>query len=264
MHSVIDPFIALKIACAIVVVVSASRAAERLGPFFGSLVATLPVSTGPIYVFLAIDRGPQFISDSALMGVAGVPATVAFVAVHALVAQRSATFVSWLAATAAWWTCAMLLQLRQWSFVEACALFAVVFAGAIVALRRFVLASAPPPVPRVRFDLALRSLLVACVVLATTLASNLAGPAATGVLATYPVVFTSLVLILQPRWGGPFVASLLVNSLKGLVGFGTALAVLHLAAARISSGWALGIALLVAVTWNCALLFARRRAVQPR
>ena len=93
----------------------------------------------------------------------------------------------------------MLLQLRQWSFVEACVLFAVVFGGAIVALRRFVLASAPPPVPRVRSDLALRSLLVACVVLATTLASNLAGPAATGVLATYPVVFTSLVLILQPR-----------------------------------------------------------------
>ena len=134
----------------------------------------------------------------------------------------------------------------------------------IVALRRFVLASAPPPVPRVRFDLALRSLLVACVVLATTLASNLAGPAATGVLATYPVVFTSLVLILQPRWGGPFVASLLVNSLKGLVGFGMALAVLHLAAARISAGWALGIALLVAVGWNCALLFARRRSIQSR
>ena len=117
-----------------------------------------------------------------------------------------------------------------------------------------------PAKKRVRFDLALRSLLVACVVLATTLASNLAGPAATGVLATYPVVFTSLVLILQPRWGGPFVASLLVNSLKGLVGFGMALAVLHLAAARISSGWALGIGLLVAVTWNCALLFARRRS----
>ena len=55
-------------------------------------------------------------------------------------------------------------------------------------------------------------------------------------------------------------ASLLVNSLKGLVGFGTALAVLHLAAARISSGWALAIALSVAVGWNCALLFARRRA----
>ena len=259
MHPVIDPFIALKIACAIVVVVSASRAAERLGPFFGSLVATLPVSTGPIYVFLAIDHGPQFISDSALMGVAGVPATVAFVTVHALVAQRSATFVSWIAATAAWWTCAMLLQLRQWSFVEACVLFAVVFGGAIFALRRFVLASSPPPVPRVRFDLALRSLLVACVVIGTTITSNALGPASTGVLATYPVVFTSLVLILQPRWGGPFTASLLVNSLKGLVGFGSALAVLHLAAAQMGSAAALLLGLAVAVAWNCGLYYLKMR-----
>lgn len=262
MSGILDPFILLKVACAIVVVVSASRAAERLGPFFGSLVATLPVSTGPIYVFLAIDHGAQFISDSALMGVAGVPATVAFVAVHALVAQRCGTFLSWLAATAAWWSCAVLLQLRHWSFAEACALFAVVFAGAILALRRFVLASAPPPVPRVRFDLALRALLVACVVVGTTLASHLAGPTATGVLATYPVVFTSLVLILQPRWGGPFVASLLVNSLKGLVGFGSALAVLHLSAARISAGWALLLALCVAIGWNCALLYARQRTAR--
>lgn len=262
MGGLTDPFLLLKIACAIVVVVSASRAAERLGPFFGSLVATLPVSTGPIYVFLAIDHGPRFISDSARMGVAGVPATVAFVAAHALVAQRCGTFLSWLAATAAWWTCAALLQLRQWSFVEACALFAVVFAGAIVALRRFVLAAAPPPVPRVRFDLALRSLLVACVVVATSLASTLAGPTATGVLATYPVVFTSLVLILQPRWGGAFVASLLVNSLKGLVGFGAALGVLHLVAARAGSGWALLAGLAVAIGWNCTLLYARRRSAR--
>ncbi len=241
------------------VVVSASRAAERLGPFFGSLVATLPVSTGPIYVFLAIDHGPQFISDSALMGVAGVPATVAFVAVHALIAQRCATFLSWLGATAAWWATAYLLQLRQWSFFEACALFAVVFATAILALRRFVLASSPPPVPRVRFDLALRSILVASVVVGTTITSNALGPASTGVLATYPVVFTSLVLILQPRWGGAFTASLLVNSLKGLIGFGTALAVLHLAAARMGSAWALVLGLAVAIVWNCGLYFLRMR-----
>ena len=255
----IDLFLLLKIACAIVIVVTASRVTERLGPFVGSMIATLPVSTGPIYVFLAIDHGPQFISDAALMGVAGVPATVAFVTVHALVAQRFATFACWLAATLAWWCVAYLLQLREWSFPEACALFTIVFAAAISVLRRFVLAQSPPPVPRVRFDLALRSLLVASVVIGTSVTSNVLGPSATGVLATYPVVFTSLVLILQPRWGGRFTASLLVNSLKGLVGFGAALATLHLAAARMGSGRALLLGLAVAVAWNCGLYFLRMR-----
>lgn len=262
MNGIIDPFLAVKIACAIVIVVTASRATERAGPFLGAMIATLPVSTGPIYAFLAIDHGAQFISDSALMGVAGVTATVAFVAMHAVVAQRFSTPVCVLAATACWFTVALLLQLREWAFIEVCALLAACFGVAIRALRRFVVESQAPPMPRVRFDLALRSALVACVVVATTIAGNAVGPAATGVLATYPVVFTSLVLILQPRWGGPFVASLLVNALKGLVGFGIALGVLHLAAARMGSGWALVIALGVAVGWNGALLLARRRRRQ--
>jgi hypothetical protein len=55
------------------------------------------------------------------------------------------------------------------------------------------------------------------------------------------------------------VASLLVNALKGLVGFGIALGVLHLAAARIGSGWALVTALAVAVAWNVALTLLRAR-----
>ena len=109
--------------------------------------------------------------------------------------------------------------------------------------------------------MALRAGLVACVVIATTVASNALGPSATGTLATYPVVFTSLVLILQPRCGGPFTASLLVNSLKGLIGFGTALGVIHLAAARMNSAWALLIALAVAVGWNYSLFLLRRRKI---
>jgi len=261
---VIDSFLLLKIACAIVIVVSASRATERLGPFLGSMIATLPVSTGPIYVFLAIDHGALFISNAARMGVIAVIATVAFLAMHAFVAQRHGTFVSWLAATTAWWVVAALLQLREWTFPEACAVFALTFAAAIRGLRRFVVEVKAPPLPRARFDLALRSALVACVVIATSAASNALGPSATGTLATYPVVFTSLVLILQPRCGGPFTASLLVNSLKGLIGFGTALGVIHLAAARMSSAWALSIALLVAVAWNYGLFLTRKNRDRPR
>ena len=264
MHSLLDPFILIKIAAAIVIVVTASRATERLGPFLGSMIATLPVSTGPIYVFLAIDHGPQFISDSARMGVVAVVATVAFVAVHAMVAQKHATFVSWLSATASWFVVAWLLQMREWDLSEACSLFAVCFGFAILALRRYVVEIKAPAMPRVRFDLALRSALVACVVIATTVASNSVGSAATGTLATYPVVFTSLVLILQPRCGGPFTASLLVNSLKGLIGFGAALAVLSLASARWGSTAGLLLGLAVAVTWNLALFCLRNQWGQGR
>ena len=98
---------------------------------------------------------------------------------------------------------------------------------------------------------------------ATTFASHASGPAAAGVLATYPVVFTCLVVILQPRCGGPFTASVMVNGLKGLIGFGAALAVLHLAAARMSASAALLLALTLAVGWN-ALLSRRRLRPSPK
>ncbi len=257
-----NPFgllLAAKIVAAVIIVVSASRATERLGPFLGAMIATLPVSTGPVYVFLAMDHDAAFISDAARMSVAGVSATVAFVAAHAFAAQRCTTPLSWLSGTAAWFTVALLLQLRDWSFSEACALFAGSFALAIRGLRRY---AAPVPAvsqPRARYDLALRAGLVAGVVVATNIAGRVAGPGLTGVLATYPVVFTSLVLILQPRCGGPFTASMLVNALKGLIGFGVALVVLHLAAARLSSAAALLIALGVAVGWNISLTLLRAR-----
>ncbi len=243
-----------KIAAAALIVVAASRATERAGPLLGAMIATLPVSTGPVYVFLALDHGAAFVSDSARMSVAATTAIAAFVAAHALAAQRFAAAASLALATLAWFAVAFALQLRDWSFAEACLLFTGAYVIAIPCLRRYAVAIEAPPVPRARFDLALRALLVAAVVVATTFAGHALGPSVTGVVATYPVVFTCLVVILQPRRGGRFTASVLVNSLKGLLGFGLALAVLHVAAARMSAAAALLLALAVAVGWNAMLL----------
>jgi hypothetical protein len=254
------PALAAKIAAAVVVVVAASRVAERAGPFLGAMVATLPVSTGPVYVFLALDHGAVFVSESARVSVASVAGIAAFVAAHARAAQRFATPASLALATLAWLCAALVLQARDWSFAAACAIGAGSLALAMRALRRYAATPPAPPLVRSRFDLPLRALLVAAVVVATTTAGDRFGPALAGVLATYPVVFTSLVVILQPRAGGPFTAAVLVTGLRGLVGFTLALAVLHLAAARTSVAPALLLALAVAVGWNLALTLWRRRA----
>ena len=256
--------LAAKIAAAVIIVVTASRATERAGPFLGAMIATLPVSTGPVYVFLAMDHGAAFVSESALMSLASTAGIVAFIATHAHAAQRFAMPASLALATLAWFAVALGLQTRNWSFAEVCLLYAGVFLLAIRGLRRFAVAIEAPPVPRARFDLALRALLVAAVVVATTLAGRALGPSVAGVLATYPVVFTCLVVILQPRCGGRFTASVLVNGLKGLLGFGLALGVLHLAAAHVNAAAALLLALAVAVGWNATLmLLARRRFKRP-
>jgi hypothetical protein len=257
--------LAAKVAGAVVIVIAAARLAERSGPFIGAMIATLPVSTGPIYVFLAIDHGAAFIAQAAVASVASTAAIVAFVAGHALAAQRLGTAGSLAVATLAWLCAALLLQLRAWSFAEACLLLGGSFALAVRGLRRFAVAAQPAAGPRARFDLPLRALLVASVVIATSLASRAFGPSVTGLLATYPVVFTSLIVILQPRGGGAFASAVLVTGLKGLLGFGSALAVLHVAALRMGSAGALLLALAVAVGWNAALALMRRysAAIRP-
>jgi len=89
-----------------------------------------------------------------------------------------------------------------------------------------------PLITRRWYDIPLRASMVAALVATVVTLSGWVGPAITGILALFPVVFTSLMLILHPRIGGPATAAVIANSAWGLMGFGLAIAVLHLAALR--------------------------------
>ena len=56
----------LRMAITAAFVVTASVVTERSGPVIGALVATLPISAGPSYVFLALDHDAAFIAEGAL------------------------------------------------------------------------------------------------------------------------------------------------------------------------------------------------------
>ena len=77
-----------------VFVTAATIIAERLGAIVGALVATLPVSAGPVYVFLALDHDATFISASAVTSLVLNAATAIFVTVYVLTAQRRSLWVS--------------------------------------------------------------------------------------------------------------------------------------------------------------------------
>src|SRR6185437_989441 len=51
-------------------VLAATITAERAGPLVAGLVATLPISAGPAYVFLALDHDAHFIAQSAVASLA--------------------------------------------------------------------------------------------------------------------------------------------------------------------------------------------------
>jgi hypothetical protein len=107
----------------------------------------------------------------------------------------------------------------------------------------------------------MRALLVACLVGAVVGLSFRIGPALTGLLAAFPVVFTSIMIILHNRIGGTAAAAVLASGMFGLCGFGLALLMLHLTAVPLGNWPALGCALMVAVTWNLSLYALRRRGI---
>jgi len=89
--------------------------------------------------------------------------------------------------------------------------------------------------------------------------SGWVGPTISGIIALFPVVFTSMMLILHPRIGGRPTAAVIANSGWGLMGLGIAIAVLHLAVLRFGSAVGLGLALAICVSWNLGLWWNGRR-----
>src|ERR1700732_4660736 len=107
--------LATKMAITALFVSVATIIAERLGAAVGALVATLPVSAGPVYVFLAVDHDAAFISASAVASLALNAATSIFVTVYVLIAQQRSLWISVSLAFAAWLATAVALSPIQWT-----------------------------------------------------------------------------------------------------------------------------------------------------
>ena len=254
--------LALRMAVAAAFVVSASIITERSGPVIGALVATLPISAGPSYVFLALDHDAAFIATGALASLPVNAATIFLGLTYVVLAQRRSAWVSLAGAVMVWAVLVAAMQTVQWTLVRGLAANAIAFAVCLPVLRRYQNVKMPLATRR-WYDIPLRAALVAILVATVVGLSGWVGPRISGTIALFPMTFTSMMLILHPRLGGPATAAVIANSGWGLLGFGLAIAVLHVAARPLGSAAALGLALLTCIGWNLALWgLSRRRIVR--
>jgi hypothetical protein len=249
-----------KMAVSACFVAAASFVAERAGVVMGAMVASLPISAGPAYVFLAMDHDAAFIATSALATLVSNAATTIFTVTYVFVAQRNGTWVSFVAAMSSWVAAWLVFAQVSWTLPAASILNRALYAIAFPLVSRFRHAAMIVPQRR-WYDLPLRAGLVATLVLAVVLISTRLGPTISGVVAAFPVVFTSLILILHPRVGGRANAAVVANAMAGMVGFMLAVVIVIIAAVPLGPPIALGLALVIAVAWNLMLLFARQRGL---
>jgi hypothetical protein len=250
--------LAMKMAVTALFVTAATVIAERLGAMVGALVATLPVAAGPVYVFLALDHDSAFISSSALASLAVNNATAIYLTAYVLIAQRRSMWPSISLAFAIWLVAVLVLSLVDWTPWPAFALNVIVFTACGFIVEPFCFVRMPPAA-RPWYDFVLRAGLVASLVGVVVTLSFRIGPSGSGVLAVFPVIYTSIMLILHRRVGGPATAAVLANAVTALAGFGVALLALHLTAVSLGSAGALIFALGITVAWNAMIYAIRRR-----
>lgn len=240
-------------------VVAASVITERSGPVIGALVATLPISAGPSYVFLALDHDVAFIAEGALASLPVNAATIFLGLTYAVLAQRFSLWVSAGTAIAVWLALATIIRHVQWTLSAGGIANAIAFAVCVPLMRPYMHVKKMPLITRRWYDIPLRAGLVATLVATVVTTSGWVGPRISGIMALFPIVFTSLMLILHPRIGGVPTAAVIANGAWGLMGFGLAIAMMHVTALKFGSAIGLSLALAACIGWNLALWWNGRR-----
>jgi len=199
----------LKLIATPLLIGAASLAGRRWGPAVGGWFVGLPLTSGPIALFLALDHGASFASAAAVGSLTGALAEAAFCLAYAA-AARTGWPGALAIATAAFTLTAALLQ---YAALSATAAAIAAFAALVVALallpRR---PAAAPPSAAPAWDLPARMIITTVLVLAITGAAATLGPRLSGVLATFPV-YAAILTIFAHRAS----AAAAVQVLRGLV-----------------------------------------------
>lgn len=249
----------IKMAVTAAFVVVATKAAERAGSLVGAMIATLPILAGPSYFFLALEHDDAFMADSALASLVINAVTAIFAITYAALAPRRGFVLSLSAALLCWFGLAALLRGLPWTTVSAVGLNVAVFGVCLWIAHRLPRVPMPPARPQ-WYDVPLRAVLVALLVAVVVGLSEQLGPTVTGMLAAFPIVLVSLILILHPRIGGPAGGSVMADTIFGLISFSLCCLTARLLVPVLGSPLGLSLALAVSVGANLAILNVRRRA----
>jgi hypothetical protein len=215
----------LKIVLTPLLIAAASLAGRRWGPAVGGWFVGLPLTSGPIALFLALDYGVGFAAAAAIGSLAGALAEAAFCVAYAA-AARHGWPAALAAATIAFAVVATALQAATLSLwlAAVCAFASLVLALGL--MPRAPAATAPPPPPA--WDLPARMIITTVLVLLITGAAAALGPRLSGVLATFPL-YAAILTVFAHRASAAAGIQVLRGLLLGLFAFAGFFVVLGLA-----------------------------------
>lgn len=188
----------------------ASLAGRRWGDAIGGWLVGLPLTSGPVAAFLAVQYGPEFAALATDGSLAGTAAQACFSLGYALLAQRG-WVIALVAGAAAYAAVGLLIQglpLAHWGLF-ALALATLTLSAKLIPHRATVRSTIAAP----WWDLPARMVVATTLVVTLTAAAAHVGPRVAGVLASFPV-FGAILAVFAHRMQGPALAT---QVLRGMV-----------------------------------------------
>ena len=175
----------LKLVLTPLMIAMPTLAARRWGPIIGGLLVGLPLTSGPVSVFLAIEQGREFAAQAAHSAMLGSLAVTVFCVAYA----RGARVFAWPGAlTLALTGYVLLFLLLSQLTLSLFPATVLVLSLTGIALRvvKPTEKNIPPPAPA-HWDLPFRMIVATAIVFAITAASSHLGPRLSGLLSNVPV-----------------------------------------------------------------------------
>jgi hypothetical protein len=245
-----------KLTLAPLLVAAATLVAQKWGPRVGGLLMGLPLTTGPIFLLLAIDQGPHFAAKAAVGILFGLVGLAAFAVAYAAASGRTEWVASLASATAAFFAfSAGARQLGSDVVVAGLAAWlAQLIAISLIQRPEPGIARAAPP----WWDLWVRMLAVAALTLAITIAAARLGPMPTGVVGTYPVAITVVITFTHSQFGRNAVLAMLRGSVLSWISFASCFLAIGLSLEAVGTAVAIDLGALAAVATSLLVLWMGR------
>lgn len=188
------------------------------GPALAGLLSALPVFAGPVLFILALEQGNAFAAEAAHGTLLAIVAILVFSLTYAWLALNAGVVLSLLSSYATYSLTAYLLQFVRLP-IELC--FAAVIGLLLCAQWGFpkVATQQAFSAPTGPFDLLLRMVLGASLVLGVTYFAPIFGSRMSGIIAMFPLMTTVLVGFSHHHSGGVFAIALLRGMVYGYFSF---------------------------------------------
>ena len=248
----------LKLVATPLLILAASLAGRRWGDSVSGWFIGLPLTSGPVCFFLALEQGPGFAAQSAAGCLAGAVAEAAFCLAYGSAACRADWLPALVAGTVAFVATAGLLAMTELALPPLPVLVIAALASALLLMPRSEAAPlALPAAPR--WDIPVRMAVATALVFGLTELAPLLGPTVSGLAATYPVFAAVLSAFAHHARGRGAAIGVLRGLLAGLFGFAGFFTVLATAIEPFGIALSFAMATLVASAIQPLSLLALRR-----